>query len=148
SARDLLDHLDHRDHVAFTGSAGTANTLRSHENVLVNGVRFTAEADSLNAAILGEDVTEDSPEFDAFIKALFVEMTAKAGQKCTAIRRAIVPTGMIDAVATALTERLNAKIVPGDPRDPGSTMGPLVSVEQREDVAAAVEKLVAAGGRI
>ncbi|HKM25718.1 MAG TPA: aldehyde dehydrogenase family protein, partial [Corynebacterium sp.] len=81
SARDLLDHLDHRDHVAFTGSAATAATLRAHENVLKNGVRFTAEADSLNAAILGEDVTEDSPEFEAYIKALFIEMTAKAGQK-------------------------------------------------------------------
>ena len=148
SARDLLDHLDHRDHVAFTGSAATAATLRSHENVLVNGVRFTAEADSLNAAILGEDVTVDSPEFEAFIKAVFVEMTAKAGQKCTAIRRAIVPAGMVDTVASALTERLAAKIVPGDPRDPDATMGPLVSVEQREDVASAVEKLIAAGGKV
>ncbi|MCS5480069.1 phenylacetic acid degradation bifunctional protein PaaZ [Corynebacterium sp. YIM 101645] len=148
SARDLLDHLDHRDHVAFTGSAATAATLRSHENVQVNGVRFTAEADSLNAAILGEDVTVDSPEFEAYIKALFVEMTSKAGQKCTAIRRAIVPTPLIDTVATALTERLNAKVVPGDPRDPDATMGPLVSQEQRDDVAAAVEKLIAAGGQL
>ncbi|MDO5669747.1 MAG: phenylacetic acid degradation bifunctional protein PaaZ [Corynebacterium sp.] len=148
SARDLLDHLDHRDHVAFTGSAATAATLRSHDNVLKNGVRFTAEADSLNAAILGEDVTEDSPEFDAYVKALFIEMTAKAGQKCTAIRRAIVPNALKDAVAQALAARLNDKIVPGDPRDPASTMGPLVSVDQRDDVAAAVEKLIAAGGTV
>src|SRR5690625_378603 len=91
SARDLLDHLDYRDHVAFTGSLNTANTLRSHENVLNGGVRFTAEADSLNAAILGPDATEGTEEFDAFVKAVFVELTAKAGQKCTAIRRVIVP---------------------------------------------------------
>ena len=148
SARDLLDHLDHRDHVAFTGSAATAATLRSHDNVLKNGVRFTAEADSLNAAILGEDVTEDSPEFDAYIKALFIEMTSKAGQKCTAIRRAIVPNALKDAVAEALSARLNDKIVPGDPRDADATMGPLVSVDQRADVAEAVEKLIAAGGTV
>ncbi|MBX8995143.1 phenylacetic acid degradation bifunctional protein PaaZ [Corynebacterium testudinoris] len=137
SARDLLDHLDYRDHVAFTGSAATAATLRSHDNVLHNGVRFTAEADSLNAAILGEDVSVDSPEFDAFIKTLYVEMTAKAGQKCTAVRRAIVPTALADTVAQALRERVEAK-----------TLGPLVSVEQRNDVGAAVDKLVSAGGTI
>lgn len=148
SARDLLDHLDFRDHVAFTGSANTAATLRSHENVQINGVRFTAEADSLNAAILGEDVTPDSPEFDAFIKTLFVEMTSKTGQKCTAVRRAIVPTNLIDTVATALNERVQAKITAGDPRDATATMGPLVSIDQREDVGAAVEKLISAGGKI
>ncbi|GAB2516405.1 Bifunctional protein PaaZ [Corynebacterium atrinae] len=137
SARDLLDHLDYRDHVAFTGSAATAATLRSHDNVLHNGVRFTAEADSLNAAILGEDVTVDSPEFDAFIKTLYVEMTAKAGQKCTAVRRAIVPTALVDTVAQALRERVEAK-----------TLGPLVSVEQRNDVGAAVDKLISAGGTV
>ncbi|AKK09980.1 phenylacetic acid degradation bifunctional protein PaaZ [Corynebacterium testudinoris] len=137
SARDLLDHLDYRDHVAFTGSAATAATLRSHDNVLHNGVRFTAEADSLNAAILGEDVSVDSPEFDAFIKTLYVEMTAKAGQKCTAVRRAIVPTALADTVAHALRERVEAK-----------TLGPLVSVEQRNDVGAAVDKLISAGGTI
>ena len=148
SARDLLDHLDYRDHVAFTGSATTAATLRAHDNVQHAGLRFSAEADSVNAAILGEDATPDTPEFDAYIKTLFNELTSKAGQKCTAVRRAIVPTGLIDEVATALAERITAKIVVGDPRDEKTTMGPVVSVEQRDDVAAAVDKLIAAGGTV
>lgn len=117
SARDLLDHLDFRDHVAFTGSAQTANALRSHTNVLEGGIQFSAEADSLNAAILGTDVTEDAPEFEAYTKAVFNEMTSKAGQKCTAIRRAIVPKGLVEPFIAALSQRLEAKVVPGDPRD-------------------------------
>ncbi|PCC83594.1 phenylacetic acid degradation bifunctional protein PaaZ [Corynebacterium accolens] len=148
SARDLLDHLDYRDHVAFTGSAATAHTLRSHRNVVEGGIQFSAEADSLNAAILGTDVTENSPEFEAYVKAVFGEMTAKAGQKCTAIRRAIVPQNLVDPVIAALKARLEAKVVPGDPRDTNATMGPLVSVEQREDVATAVRTLVDAGGEL
>lgn len=148
SARDLLDHLDYRDHVAFTGSAATAHALRSHRNVVEGGIQFSAEADSLNAAILGTDVTENSPEFEAYVKAVFGEMTAKAGQKCTAIRRAIVPQHLVDPVIAALKARLEAKVVPGDPRDTNATMGPLVSVEQREDVATAVRTLVDAGGDI
>ena len=91
SARDLLDHLDARDHVAFTGSAATAQSLRAHSNVQEKGVRFTAETDSLNAAIMAPDVTEGSPEFGAFVKSVVLEITAKAGQKCTAVRRVIVP---------------------------------------------------------
>lgn len=146
SARDLLDHLDYRDQVAFTGSAGTASKLRAHDSVQEKGLRFTSEADSLNAAILGEDAVEGTPEFDAFIKTLFTEMTSKAGQKCTAVRRAIVPLQQVDAVARALAERINAKVVPGDPREKGTTMGPLVSRDQRDDVASAVEELIAAGG--
>ncbi|EGT5594753.1 phenylacetic acid degradation bifunctional protein PaaZ [Corynebacterium striatum] len=148
SARDLLDYLDYRDHVAFTGSAATAHALRSHRNVIEGGITFTAEADSLNAAILGTDVTEDSPEFEAYVKAVFGEMTAKTGQKCTAIRRAIVPQHLVDPVIAALKARLEAKVVPGDPRDANATMGPLVSVEQREDVATAVRTLVDTGGDI
>ena len=95
SARTLLDHLDYRDLVAFTGSASTANTLKSHPNVVQGGVRFTSETDSLNAAILGPDAVKGTPEFDAFIKSLVTEMTAKAGQKCTSIRRAIVPQELV-----------------------------------------------------
>ncbi|MDN5741632.1 aldehyde dehydrogenase family protein, partial [Corynebacterium casei] len=148
SARDLLDHLDFRDHVAFTGSAQTANALRSHTNVLEGGIQFSAEADSLNAAILGTDVTEDAPEFEAYTKAVFNEMTSKAGQKCTAIRRAIVPKGLVEPFIAALSQRLEAKVVPGDPRDENATMGPLVSLEQRDDVASAVHKLIDAGGEV
>lgn len=148
SARDLLDHLDYRDHVAFTGSAVTAAKLRAHDNVQLEGLRFTAEADSLNAAILAGDATPDTPEFDAYIKTLFNEMTSKTGQKCTAVRRAIVPAALVDTVAEALAERVTAKIIPGDPRDEKATMGPLVSRDQREDVAEAVDNLIAAGGRV
>ncbi len=148
SARDLLDHLDYRDHVAFTGSAATAAMLRAHDNVQHAGLRFTAEADSVNAAILGQDATPDTPEFEAYIKTLFSEMTVKAGQKCTAVRRAIVPANLIDEVSQALAERITAKVVVGDPREEGTTMGPVVSAEQRDDVAEAVDKLIAAGGNV
>ena len=148
SAGDLLDHLDYRDHVAFTGSLNTANTLRSHESVQNGGVRFTAEADSLNAAILGPDATEDTPEFDAFVKAVFVEMTAKAGQKCTAIRRVIVPESLKEPFITALSDRLNDKVKIGPADAEGTTMGPLASKEQQDDVAAATKQLIEAGGKV
>lgn len=148
SARDLLDYLDYRDQVAFTGSAATAQKLRAHRNVAENGVQFSSEADSLNAAILGADVSPEDPEFAIFIKAVFAEMTAKAGQKCTAIRRVLVPNHLKETVAQALRERLAEKVVVGDPRDDNATMGPLVSVEQRADVAAAVSRLAAAGGQL
>ncbi|PRZ17460.1 phenylacetic acid degradation bifunctional protein PaaZ [Nesterenkonia sandarakina] len=148
SARDLLDHLDHRDHVAFTGSANTAQLLRSHDNVANQGVRFTAETDSLNAAILGPDAGPDTVEFDAFIKSVTLEMTAKTGQKCTAIRRVIVPSAQVDPVVEALRTRLDARVVLGDPRDAATTMGPLASTDQRDEVARAVDTLVSAGGAV
>ncbi|HCG46349.1 phenylacetic acid degradation bifunctional protein PaaZ [Corynebacterium flavescens] len=148
SARDLLDHLDYRDHVAFTGSAATAHSLRSHPHVIEGGIRFSAEADSLNAAILGSDVTTNSPEFSAYIKAVFNEMTSKAGQKCTAIRRAIVPEHLVEPVIEELSQRLADKVVLGDPRERETTMGPLVSAEQRRDVVQAVDTLVTGGGTI
>jgi oxepin-CoA hydrolase/3-oxo-5,6-dehydrosuberyl-CoA semialdehyde dehydrogenase len=148
SARDLLDHLDYRDHVAFTGSAGTAQMLRNHDKVLNGGIRFTAETDSLNAAILGPDATPDTPEFDAFIKAVFVEITSKAGQKCTAIRRVIVPQDRVEDVVSAVAERVQQRVVIGDPRAEGVTMGALASKEQQSEVRKAVERLVGAGGTI
>ncbi|MCV7667610.1 phenylacetic acid degradation bifunctional protein PaaZ [Micrococcus luteus] len=148
SARDLLDHLDYRDHVAFTGSAATAATLKKHPNVQEGGVRFTAETDSLNAAILGPDADPESPEFEAFVKVVFQEMTVKAGQKCTAIRRVIVPQDRVEAVTAALTERLAAKVVLGDPRVEGTTMGALASKEQQGEVRGAVQRLVDAGGQV
>ena len=148
SARDLLDHLDYRDHVAFTGSAGTANTLRQHPNVFTGGIRFTAETDSLNAAILGPDAAPDTPEFDAFVRTVFQEMTVKAGQKCTAIRRVIAPAEHVEAVVEALTERLSSRVVIGDPRVEGTTMGALASKEQQSEVAKAVRRLVEAGGHV
>lgn len=148
SARDLLDHLDYRDMVTFTGSKATADRLRKHPNVQEGGVRFTAEADSLNAAILGTDVTPESPEFPAFIRAVVNEMQVKAGQKCTAIRRVIVPHALVEPVVAALAARLDEKVTVGDPRDEGTTMGALASFDQLRDVRSAVDSLVEAGGEI
>lgn len=148
SARDLLDHLDYRDMVAFTGSKQTADTLRAHPNVATGGVRFTAEADSLNAAILGSDATPETPDFAAFIRSVVGEIQAKAGQKCTAIRRVIVPNELVEAVIAALAERIGDKIRVGDPRDEHTSMGALASLEQLRDVRAAVDTLVAGGGEI
>ncbi len=148
SARDLLDQLDYRDHVAFTGSAGTAQLLRSHQNVQQEGVRFTAETDSLNAAILGPDAGPETPEFEAFIKAVVQEMTAKAGQKCTAIRRTIVPSEHVDTVVEALRARVESRAVLGDPRDAQTTVGALASKDQQQEVTSAVQRLIEAGGEV
>ena len=146
-AVDLLSHLDYRDALAFTGSAATAHRLREHENVRTGGVRFISEADSLNAAILGPDATPDTPEFAAFVTSVMVEITAKAGQKCTAIRRVIVPKDRVEDVARAVREKIDAKVVLGDPRADGTTMGALVSLDQLETVKAGVRQLLDAGGR-
>ena len=133
SARDLLDHLDGQDSVAFTGSADTAATLRAHPTVVSSGLHFTAEADSLNASILGTDVTVDDPEFDLYVKQLVTEMTVKAGQKCTAIRRAFVPEPLVDDVIAAASKRLSG-ITVGNPASENVRMGALASIEQRDEV--------------
>src|SRR5699024_2284330 len=148
STQDLFDHLDYRDHVAFTGSLNTANTLRAHESVQNGGVRFTAEADSLNAAILGPDAVEGNEEFDAFIKAVFVEMTSTAGQTCTAIRRVIVPEALKEPVITALSNRLSEKVTVGASDAEGTTMGALASKDQQRDVSDATQELINAGGKV
>ena len=142
STGDLLDRLTGADAVTFTGSADTAAKLRSNRNLIANSVPFTAEADSLNCAILAPDVTPDDPEFDLFVKEVAREMTGKAGQKCTAIRRIIVPRQQADAVAERLRERL-AKVSVGDPSVEGVRMGALASKDQQRDVAAQVERLAA-----
>jgi oxepin-CoA hydrolase/3-oxo-5,6-dehydrosuberyl-CoA semialdehyde dehydrogenase len=147
-ARTILDHLDHRDVVAFTGSADTAAALKSHRNVIGGGVRFSSETDSLNAAILGPDAVPGTPEFEAFIKSLVTEMTVKAGQKCTSIRRAIVPQALVQDVITATGDRIRQRVVLGDPRAEGVTMGPLASLEQLHDVRAAVKSMLDAGGEL
>jgi oxepin-CoA hydrolase/3-oxo-5,6-dehydrosuberyl-CoA semialdehyde dehydrogenase len=140
SADASLDPLDGQDSVAFTGSAATARRLRSHRSVLDHAVRFNAEADSLNAAILGPDAEPGTPEFDLFVKSLVVEMTVKAGQKCTAIRRAFVPADRMDEVTDAVAARLS-RVVVGDPRDETVTMGALVSRQQREEVRRSIAAL-------
>ncbi|WP_159837729.1 phenylacetic acid degradation bifunctional protein PaaZ [Nocardia sp. CY41] len=136
----LIDHLDYQDLVAFTGSAATAAQLRSHRNIVEGGVRFNAEADSLNCSILGPDATAGSPEFDLFVEQLVTEMTVKAGQKCTAIRRALVPTELVDDVVAATRERL-AGIVVGNPKKEGVRMGALASISQRDEVLRSLEQL-------
>jgi oxepin-CoA hydrolase/3-oxo-5,6-dehydrosuberyl-CoA semialdehyde dehydrogenase len=137
---DLFEHLECQDVVAFTGSASTAQKLRSHRNVIANSVRFTAETDSLNSCILGPDAKPGTPELDLFVKEVAREMTVKAGQKCTAIRKAIVPATLAAEVVAALQAQL-AKTVVGDPRRDGVRMGPLVSLGQRKEVLARVEEL-------
>ena len=140
STGDLLDRLTGSDAVTFTGSADTAAKLRVNKNLIANSVPFTAEADSLNCAILAPDVTPDDPEFDLFVKEVAREMTGKAGQKCTAIRRIIVPKQHVDAVAERLRERLS-KVVVGDPSMEGVRMGALASMDQHRDVSERVEML-------
>jgi oxepin-CoA hydrolase/3-oxo-5,6-dehydrosuberyl-CoA semialdehyde dehydrogenase len=140
SARGVLDHLGAQDIVGFTGSAATGATLRSHPNVVGGGVQLNVEADSLNCSILGPDVTPEDPEFDLYVKQVVTEMTVKAGQKCTAIRRVIVPEAMADAVTGALVDRLS-KVVVGAADDPDARMGPLASLDQREEVRKAVKAL-------
>ena len=137
---DLLDRLDGRDVVTFTGSADTAARLRVHPNLVRQSVPFNAEADSLNGAVLADDVTPDDEEFDLFVREVAREMTVKAGQKCTAIRRALVPRRHLDAVAERLKARLG-RIVVGDPALEGVKMGPLASHAQQADVAERVALL-------
>ncbi len=143
-AADLLDHLGETDLLAFTGSAATANRLRTHPAIVARSVRFTAETDSLNCSILGPDATAGTPEFDLYVKQLAHEMTAKAGQKCTAIRRAFVPVDELDAVVEAVRERLT-KVVVGNPADPSVRMGALASLDQRGEVRRSIQALRAAG---
>ena len=137
---DLFDHLTCQDVVSFTGSAATAAKLQSHPVIAREGVRFIAERDSLNASVLGPDATPDTPEFDLFVKEVVREMTVKAGQKCTAIRRAMVPRAQIDAVEAAIAARLG-KVVVGDPQVEGVTMGALATRAQADEVRARAREM-------
>lgn len=130
---DLLDHLTGQDVMTFTGSASTGQKLRSHPVILANSVRFTMEADSLNAAILAPDAGPGTPEFDLFLKEVQREMTSKAGQKCTAIRRVLVPARHEQAVIEALSEKLSRTAV-GLPNDQAARMGALASTGDRDGV--------------
>ena len=130
---DLFDHLTCQDVVSFTGSASTARKLRQHPAIMAHSVRFTAETDSLNSSLLGPDAAAGTAEFDLFVKEVVREMTAKAGQKCTAIRKALVPAERAQAVIDALRAAL-AKIPVGDPRLENVRMGPVASAGQRREV--------------
>jgi oxepin-CoA hydrolase / 3-oxo-5,6-dehydrosuberyl-CoA semialdehyde dehydrogenase len=144
SVGDLFDHLTDQDLLSFTGSASTAQRLRRDPTVVARSVRFNAEADSLNCSILGPDAIAGSAEFDLYVKQLVTEMTVKAGQKCTAIRRAIVPQSLVDAVAEAVSARL-AKVVIGNPADESVRMGALASLDQRDEVRRSLKALLDAG---
>ncbi|HEX8126027.1 MAG TPA: phenylacetic acid degradation bifunctional protein PaaZ [Allosphingosinicella sp.] len=137
---DLFDHLTLQDVVSFTGSAQTAMKLQAHPVIARESVRFIAERDSLNASVLGPDSGPGTPEFDLFIKEIAREMTVKAGQKCTAIRRALAPADHLDAVQEALIHRLGQARI-GNPREEGVTMGALASRSQLRSVREAVAEL-------
>jgi oxepin-CoA hydrolase/3-oxo-5,6-dehydrosuberyl-CoA semialdehyde dehydrogenase len=139
--KGILDHVGHNDVVTFTGSARTGKILKSHPNILENSVPFNMEADSLNACVLGEDVEESSDEFDIFIKEIYREMTAKTGQKCTAIRRILVPENKIDQVQKALITKLDKTVI-GNPENKDVKMGALASKVQVERVKKNMELLM------
>jgi oxepin-CoA hydrolase/3-oxo-5,6-dehydrosuberyl-CoA semialdehyde dehydrogenase len=144
SVGDLFEHLNEQDAITFTGSASTGLRLKQHPKVIQNAVRFNLEADSLNYSILGPDAKFGSDEFDLFIKEVSKEITTKAGQRCTAIRRTIVPKSMTSDVLKALQERL-AKIKLGDPAVEGVRMGPLANRDQVQEVKERVADLAKAG---
>jgi len=139
----LFEHLGEQDMVSFTGSAATARQLGAHPAIVGRSVRFNAGADSLNCSVLGPDAGPGTPEFDLYVGQLVTEMTVKAGQKCTAIRRALVPAALADQVTEAVRERLAAVVV-GSPAADGVQMGALAGLEQREEVRRSVKALLTA----
>jgi len=139
---DLLDHVTSQDVITFTGSASTGLKLKAHENILKENVPFNLEADSLNCIVLGEDVTPEKPEWDIFIKEVRKEMTTKAGQKCTAIRRIFVPENKMEDVWNAISKAL-AQTTIGNPENEKVRMGSLAGQSQREEVRSQVQKLLA-----
>ncbi|MCM2293922.1 phenylacetic acid degradation bifunctional protein PaaZ [Allorhizobium sp. BGMRC 0089] len=140
SVGDLLDHVDGQDVVTFTGSAATGQKLKTHKAIIENSVRFTMEADSLNAAVLGLDAAPGTEEFELFVKEVAREMTVKAGQKCTAIRRVIAPRQFSEDLVKSLRDRLERTIV-GNASEEATRMGPLASLAQREEVRARIRDL-------
>jgi oxepin-CoA hydrolase / 3-oxo-5,6-dehydrosuberyl-CoA semialdehyde dehydrogenase len=139
-AGDLLDHLGGEDVIAFTGSASTAAVLRGNDAVTKRAARFNAETDSLNCSILGPDAVAGTPEFDLYVNEMAREITTKAGQRCTCIRRALIPESIVDDVIAGVRARLD-RVVVGNPRNDTVTMGALVSLHQRDEVRDAVAAL-------
>ena len=137
---DLLDRLGPQDVLAFTGSAETARRLRGREGRALASTRFNVEADSLNPAVLAPDVEPDSETMALFLKDVLREMTQKSGQKCTAVRRILVPAATADSVEEALVGRLRA-VVTGNPADESVSMGPLANAQQLEDAERGVAEL-------
>ncbi len=141
SARDILDYADSQDVITFTGSASTGKLLKSHPRIIDKAIPFNMEADSLNASILGEDAVPGTPEFDLFIKEVRKEVTVKCGQKCTAIRRVIVPAHLLEDVQIQLGKALEKTTI-GNPEDETVRMGALVGKDQVEEVNARVRELL------
>lgn len=139
-ARELLDHVREEDVICFTGSAATAATIKTHPNVIARSVRMNVEADSLNSAILGADVTPENPLFELFVKEVVREMTLKAGQKCTAIRRVLVPKAQASAVTEAIAAGLAACKI-GDPKDAEVKVGPVVNSRQQKSALEGMAQL-------
>ena len=137
----ILDYVSHNDVVSFTGSASTGKLLKSHPNILEHSVPFNMEADSLNACVLGTDVNKDSEEFEIFIKEVYREITVKTGQKCTAVRRILVPEKMIEDVQKSLIKKLEKTVI-GDPENKSVRMGALASKIQVERVKENVKLLM------
>ena len=140
SASGILDHVINQDVVTFTGSASTGHMLKAHPRIISESVPFNLEADSLNCCILGKDVKPGTPEFDIFIKEVQREMTLKAGQRCTAVRRIMVPENLVEDVQIALGKRLATTTI-GDPQQEGVRMGALAGREQVEDVKSKIKEL-------
>jgi oxepin-CoA hydrolase/3-oxo-5,6-dehydrosuberyl-CoA semialdehyde dehydrogenase len=140
STGDLLDRLGADDVLAFTGSADTALGLRSRSNLLAASTRVNVEADSLNAAVLAPDVADGSATFGLFVKDVVREMTQKAGQKCTAVRRILVPSDRMDAVQEALVGKLS-EVVVGNPKEQGVRMGPVATAQQLKDTLSGIAEL-------
>lgn len=135
---DLFDHLSAQDTITFTGSAATGQKLRAHPHLNAHSIPFTMEADSVNSAVLSSDANDET--IDLFVREVFREVTTKAGQKCTAIRRAFVPAALLEIVQTRLVQKLQ-KVVVGDPSREDVTMGALASIKQKKDVAEKVTEL-------
>lgn len=141
SAQGILDHVESQDVVTFTGSASTGRLLKAHPRIINEAVPFNLEADSLNSSILGEDAVPGTEEFDLFIKEVRKEMTLKCGQRCTGIRRALVPAHLLEEVSKALSKALSQTVI-GDPQVEGVRMGALAGKTQVEEVRSQIEKLL------
>jgi phenylacetic acid degradation protein PaaN len=142
SAGDLLDHVGPQDVIAFTGSQGVGTTIKTHPKVVAAGARVNLEADSLNAVVIGPDVESGTELFDLVIRDLVIEISQKAGQKCTATRRVLVPEGVLESVRETLLDRLGEIAEKtGDPADKSVRMGPLTSEAQLADARAGIAKL-------
>jgi len=137
---DIFEYFDYQDVVTFTGSAKVGQMLKNKPTIQSRSVRFIMEADSLNCSVLGVDAVPGSPEFELYVKQIVTEISTKCGQRCTGIRRAIVPENLLEPVTSALHIELN-KLIIGDPANRSVTMGALVSQQQRNDVRSSVEKL-------